>query len=143
MCLGAKLEGVFATENSSAQAAVKLKDFETMFLALVTKYAKMLPTKLGELSTAIKKPKLEPGNRELVAEVRAIAHKIKGTGGSLGFRQVGEAMAFIEAAAVAMPDRPEEEQPMAWAEIDQKLLEAQHVGELEAKEVAEFVTERR
>jgi len=136
--LGAKLEGQFATENSPAQAA-KLKDFETMFLALVTKYARLLPAKLGELSAAIEKAKQEPDDRELVAQVRAIAHKIKGTGGSLGFRQVGEAMAFIENAAVAMPDKPREEQPLAWAEIDRKLLEAHAVGEIEAREVADFV----
>ena len=121
---GAQIESQFASENSGTQAA-KLKDFETMFLALVTKYARMLPAKLGELSNAIEAAKADPANRDLVTEVRAQAHKIKGTGGSLGFRLVGEAMAFIEAAAVAMPDKTLEEQQISWAKVDLKLLDAQ------------------
>ncbi|HEY9712175.1 MAG TPA: response regulator, partial [Chroococcales cyanobacterium] len=129
--LGAQIESQFASENAQAQAA-KLKDFETMFLALVTKYARVLPTKLSELSQAIEKAKADPNNADLIAEVRAQSHKIKGTGGSLGFRQVGELMAFIEAAAVAMPTKPPEEQELSFAEIERKLLDAQEAGEREA-----------
>jgi diguanylate cyclase (GGDEF)-like protein len=136
---GAQIEGQF-TESAADSQAAKLKDFETMFLALVTKYARMLPTKLNDLSTAIQKAKADPSAKDLVGEVRAQAHKIKGTGGSLGFRLVGEAMAFIEAAAVAMPDKSHEEQQISWAEIDLKLLEAQAAGELEAKEVTQVVS---
>jgi len=55
---GAQIEGQFA-ESVGAQAG-KLKDFETMFLALVTKYARMLPTKLNDLSAAIQKAKRIP-----------------------------------------------------------------------------------
>lgn len=134
---GAQIEGQFA-ESASAQAG-KLKDFETMFLALVTKYAHLLPTKLNDLSAAIQKAKADPSNKDLVGEVRAQAHKIKGTGGSLGFRMVGEAMAFIEQAAVAMPSKSHEEQQISWAEIDRKLIEAQAAGEMEAREVASVV----
>ncbi|MBS2001041.1 MAG: response regulator [Candidatus Obscuribacterales bacterium] len=134
---GAQIEGQFA-ESASAQAG-KLKDFETMFLALVTKYAHLLPTKLNDLSAAIQKAKADPNNKDLVGEVRAQAHKIKGTGGSLGFRMVGEAMAFIEQAAVAMPSKSHEEQQISWAEIDRKLIEAQAAGEMEAREVASVV----
>lgn len=134
---GAQIEGQFA-ESAGAQAG-KLKDFETMFLALVTKYARMLPTKLSDLSAAIQKAKINSNDQDLVGEVRAQAHKIKGTGGSLGFRLVGEAMAFIEHAAVAMPTKSHEEQQISWAEIDRKLLEAQAAGEMEAREVAQVV----
>ncbi len=134
---GAQIEGQFA--ESVGNQSAKLKDFETMFLALVTKYARMLPGKLDDLSAAIQKAKAEPDDRDLVGEVRAQAHKIKGTGGSLGFRLVGEAMAFIEAAAVAMPDKSLEEQQISWAEVDRKLLDAQAAGEMEAKEVAQVV----
>ncbi|HEY9731218.1 MAG TPA: response regulator [Drouetiella sp.] len=134
---GAQIEGQL-TESAGAQAG-KLKDFETMFLALVTKYARMLPTKLSDLSAAIQKAKVDPNDKDLIGEVRAQAHKIKGTGGSLGFRMVGEAMAFIEHAAVAMPSKSHEEQQISWAEIDRKLLEAQAAGEMEAREVASVV----
>lgn len=134
---GAQIEGQFA-ESAGAQAG-KLKDFETMFLALVTKYAHLLPTKLNDLSAAIQKAKADPNNTDLVGEVRAQAHKIKGTGGSLGFRMVGEAMAFIEHAAVAMPGKSHEEQQISWAEIDRKLIEAKAAGEMEAREVASVV----
>lgn len=135
---GAQVEGQFADDSAAGQAG-KLKDFEAMFLALVTKYARVLPTKLSDLSAAIQKAKADSTNRDLCGEVRAQAHKIKGTGGSLGFRQVGEAMSFIEAAAVAMPDKSHEEQQISWAEIDRKLLEAQAAGEMEAREVAQVV----
>jgi diguanylate cyclase (GGDEF)-like protein len=134
---GAQIEGQL-TESTGAQAG-KLKDFEAMFLALVTKYARALPGKLNDLSTAIQKAKVDPNDKDLVGEVRAQAHKIKGTGGSLGFRMVGEAMAFIEHAAVAMPTKSHEEQQISWAEIDRKLLEAQAAGEMEAREVASVV----
>ena len=132
---GAQIESQLSTDSSGGQAA-KLKDFETMFLALVTKYARVLPTKLGDLSNAIEKAKANPQDDELRSEVRSQAHKIKGTGGSLGFRQVGEIMAFIENTVVALPDKTEEEQLLLWAEIDRKLLDAQSAGEAEAKEVA-------
>lgn len=136
---GAQIESQFQSENQEAQQA-KLKDFETMFLALVTKYARMLPAKLSDLSGAIIKAKAAPEDVELRAEVRAQAHKIKGTGGSLGFRLVGECMSFIENTVVAMQDKPLEEQLLMWAEIDRKLLEAHAVGEQEAKDVSQLVS---
>ncbi|HEY9679829.1 MAG TPA: response regulator [Drouetiella sp.] len=135
---GAQVEGQLQDETASAEAS-KLKDFETMFLALVTKYARVLPQKLNDLSAAIEKAKLDSDNLQLVQDVRSHAHKIKGTGGSLGFKQVGECMSFIEAAAVAMPGKSKEEQQISWAEIDRKLVEAQSAGEMEAKEVANAV----
>lgn len=135
---GAQIEGQFASDNALGQAS-KLKDFETMFLALVTKYARVLPSKISDLSQAIEKAKANPEDAVLLAEVRSQSHKIKGTGGSLGFRLVGEAMAFIEATVVAMPDKVPEEQQLAWAEIDRKLIDAQAAGEQEAKEIAQVV----
>jgi diguanylate cyclase (GGDEF)-like protein len=135
---GAQVESQFTTEGAEAQAK-KLKDFETMFLALVTKYARVLPSKLSDLSVAIEKSRANPEDVELLQEVRSQAHKIKGTGGSLGFRQVGEAMAFIENAAVTMPDKTTEEQPFVWAEVERKLLDAREAGEREANEVAHMV----
>ncbi len=132
---GAQIEGQLQADG---QTGAKLKEFETVFLALVTKYARVLPTKLGELSAAVEKAKADPHNVDLRAEVRSHAHKIKGTGGSLGFRQVGEIMAFIEDTAVNMGEKSPEEQLPLWAEVDKKLLEAQAAGEAEAKEVANF-----
>lgn len=132
---GQQVDNQFLEGGSAAQSQ-KLKDFETMFLALVTKYARMLPSKLSDLSAAIEKSKSAPASEELVHDVRAQAHKIKGTGGSLGFRRVSEAMAFIEETAVAMPAKRDEEKALFWSQIDQKLLEAQAAGEEEAKELA-------
>lgn len=136
---GAQVESQFASDGQSGQQA-KLKDFETMFLALVTKYARVLPSKLSDLSVAIEKAKANFEDASLLAEVRAQAHKIKGTGGSLGFRQVADCMAFIENAAVNMPNKPLEEQELLWAEMDRKLVDAKVVGEQEAQEVAQVVS---
>lgn len=135
---GAQVESQFQSDGQGQ--ATKLKDFETMFLALVTKYARVLPTKLSDLSAAIQKAKADPNSADLRAEVRAQAHKIKGTGGSLGFRQVGNYMAFIEDTVVTLDQKTMEEQLLLWAEIEKKLLEAQAAGEIEAKEVAQVVS---
>ncbi len=133
---GAQLEGKLNPEDAQAG---KLKDFETMFLALVSKYARMLPTKLEDLAVAITKSKEDPEDASLLAEVRSQAHKIKGTGGSLGFRQVSECMLFIEHAAATMHEKAASEQMSIWADVDRKLADAKIMGEKEAQDVASVV----
>jgi len=136
---GAQIESQFASSDGLSQAS-KLKDFETMFLALVTKYARVLPQKLSDLAKSIEAAKSDSANLDLLAEVRGQAHKIKGTGGSLGFRQVSELMAFIEDSTAQMPDLTGEEQELLWSQVERKLLDAKEAGELEAKEVAQVVS---
>jgi diguanylate cyclase (GGDEF)-like protein len=131
---GAQVDHQF-DENQSDAAKQKMKDFETMFLALVAKYARVLPTRIGELSQAIEKAKAQSEDQTLQDEVRSIAHKIKGTGGSLGFRRVSEAMDFIENAAEAMHSLSREEQLISWSEVDRKLVDAQLAGEQECDEI--------
>jgi len=133
---GAQLEGKLNPEDAQSG---KLKDFETMFLALVSKYARMLPAKLEDLAVAINKSKEDPEDSSLLAEVRSQAHKIKGTGGSLGFRQVSECMLFIEHAAATMHEKPAKEQLALWADVDRKLADAKILGEKEAQDVASVV----
>jgi len=132
---GAQLEGKISPDDAQAG---KLKDFETMFLALVSKYARM-PTKLEDLAVAISKSKEDPEDASLLAEVRSQAHKIKGTGGSLGFRQVSDCMLFIEHAAATMHEKPAKEQMAIWADVDRKLVDAKILGEKEAQDVASVV----
>lgn len=134
---GAQLEGKLSPEDPQSS---KLKDFETMFLALVSKYARMLPSKLEDLAVAINKSKEDPEDASLLAEVRSQAHKIKGTGGSLGFRQVSECMLFIEHAAATMHEKPASEQMSTWADVDRKLADAKILGEKEAQDVASVVS---
>jgi len=136
---GAQVETQLSSDGLDNQTK-KLKDFETMFLALVTKYSRVLPSKLSDLSTAIEKARANPHDRELLANVRAQAHKIKGTGGSLGFRQVGECMAFIEHAATTLHQKHEDEQILLWSEVERKLIDAKAAGEQEAKDVAQVVS---
>lgn len=131
---GAQVDHQF-DENQSDAAKQKMKDFETMFLALVAKYARVLPTRISELSQAIEKAKAQSEDQTLQDEVRSIAYKIKGTGGSLGFRRVSEAMDFIENAAEAMHSLSKEEQLISWSEVDRKLVDAQLAGEQECDEI--------
>lgn len=138
---GARIECVLDGGDSEAQQT-KLKNFETMFMALVSKYARVLPDKLSELAQAIEAAKADPHNLELLDEVKGIAHKTKGTGGSLGFRKVGEHMAFIEDSTIAMKEMAVEERNRIWHEIDRRLIDAQMDGEQEAKEVIEVVQEK-
>lgn len=136
---GAQVDREFEGEQTEA-ARQKMKDFETMFLALVTKYARVLPTRISELSQAIEKAKAEPSKAELAEEVRGLAHKIKGTGGSLGFRQVSDCMHLIEEIAATIHEKSREEQLIAWAQVDNKLVEAQHAGEQECQEINQAVS---
>ncbi|MCC6979401.1 MAG: response regulator [Candidatus Melainabacteria bacterium] len=136
---GAQLEGKLSPEDPQSG---KLKDFETMFLALVSKYARMLPSKLDDLAVAISKSKEDPDDASLVAEVRSQAHKIKGTGGSLGFRQVSDCMFFIENAAATMHEKPAKEQTALWADVERKLADAKILGEKEAADVASVVNSK-
>jgi diguanylate cyclase (GGDEF)-like protein len=135
---GAQVDREFEGEQTEA-AKQKMKDFETMFLALVTKYARVLPTRISELSQTIEKAKAHPTGVEQAQEVRSLAHKIKGTGGSLGFRQVSDCMDFIENAADKMNSLTREEQLLAWAKVDEKLMDAQLAGEAECEEINQAV----
>ena len=135
---GARIECVLDGEDSEAQQT-KLKNFETMFMALVSKYARVLPDKLSELAQAVEAAKASPESLELLDEVKGIAHKTKGTGGSLGFKKVGEHMAFIEDSAIAMKEMSVEERNHVWHQIDRSLIDAQMDGEQEAREVIEVV----
>ncbi|MDR3616821.1 MAG: response regulator [Candidatus Obscuribacterales bacterium] len=141
---GAQIESQFASDDSgdSAQQAAKLKDFETMFLALVTKYAHVLPKKLSDLGKAIQNAKANPDDEQFSSEVRSQAHKIKGTGGSLGFRRVGDIMAYIEDMAMVMPQKHADEKQLAWADLESKLIDAQIAGDEEAEEVALVVSSK-
>ncbi len=136
---GAQVDRQLDPDQSEA-ASQKMKDFETMFLALVTKYARVLPNRIAELSQAIEKAKANPRDAAMTAEVQSVAHKIKGTGGSLGFRQVSECMGLIEEAAIQMPNLSQEEQLISWAQLDRKLVEAQLAGELECQEINQAVS---
>ena len=138
---GAKIECGLSTDDGSDSQQRKLKDFETMFIALVTKYARVLPEKLAALSSAVESAKGDPENQEFLEEVRGQAHKMKGTGGSLGFRRVGEHMAFIENSAIEMVSMSSKERERLWLEIDRRLVEAQEDGKVEAEEVMEAVRE--
>lgn len=135
---GAQIDRTIDDDRSEA-AAQKMKDFETMFLALVTKYARVLPNRINELAEAIERAKNNSASADLAAEVRGLAHKIKGTGGSLGFRRVSELMAFIEDAAATVHEKPKEEQLIIWAEVDRKLLEVKEAGDSECQEINEAV----
>ncbi|MBZ0184633.1 MAG: diguanylate cyclase, partial [Candidatus Obscuribacterales bacterium] len=136
---GARVEGVFNQTDGSEAKQKKLKDFENMFLTLVTKYAKVLPDKLAEVAKAVEAAKASPDNAELRNEVRGLAHKIKGTGGSLGFARVGKHMAFVEDTAVSMADKDTDQRAHLWSELDRALVEAQFEGDLEAKEVMQAI----
>lgn len=136
---GARIECVLEGDVESEAQQQKLKNFETMFMALVSKYARVLPDKLTELSQAIEAAKGEPANLELLDEVKGLAHKMKGTGGSLGFRKVGEHMAFIEDSAIKMKELPEEERTHIWHQIDRSLVDARMDGEQEAREVIDVM----
>ncbi len=92
--------------NNDNLSAQKLKDFENSYLALVAKYAKDLPKKLEILADLVYKIKLNNQDIDSVTELRAEAHKIKGTGGSLGLSKISEVMAKMESSSVIVINNP-------------------------------------
>lgn len=104
--------------------AEKMRDFRNMFVAVQTKYLRALPAKLSELNTAIEQCKRLPGEVELVDQAKMLAHKMNGTAGSLGFKQICDRMKTIEAILHAVStgaSKSIDGLGKAWQDIDSQL----------------------
>ena len=64
------------------------------YAQLVTQYVSSLPDKLATLERAINAA--HAGDASALAEAREIAHRIRGTGGCYGLRDLSEAAAVLD-----------------------------------------------
>ena len=136
---GAQIECQFSEEGNGAGGQdarkQKLKDFETMFLALVSKYARVLPEKLEDIKKVLERSKSNLAENSHLDEIRGQSHKIKGTGGSLGFSKVAEHMAFIELRSQEITLLELNDRSDALKEIEERLELALAEGKTETEEV--------
>jgi HPt (histidine-containing phosphotransfer) domain-containing protein len=64
------------------------------YAQLVTQYVASLPDKLATLERAMNAGRA--GDSEALAEAREIAHRVRGTGGCYGLRDLSEAAAVLD-----------------------------------------------
>jgi diguanylate cyclase (GGDEF)-like protein len=118
--------------------AEKMRDFRNMFLVVQTKYVMGLTAKLADLRLAIDQARTTGGELEAVKRARMHAHKMNGTAGSLGYRQISEPMKVIETTYDAMMadelDEPGQKE-RAWAEIELQFDLAKQAGVVLLKEL--------
>ena len=68
-------------------------DLQKVLAALRADYAKLLPQKLIDLSTATQNALNDPNTKNYA---RSLAHKLRGTAGSYGFHKLSEAAGVLE-----------------------------------------------
>lgn len=92
---------------TSGATAEKLKEFQSLFLAVKLKYARGLPAKVEELGRDIKNALSAKNKASYVEAVRQTAHKLVGTAGSYGFEYFASTMRNIEQTALQLSKNPE------------------------------------
>jgi HPt (histidine-containing phosphotransfer) domain-containing protein len=86
---------------------------------LQAEYGKVLPTLVATLAGALERAKGARSDGEALEEVRLQAHRLRGTAGSYGFREVGEAAIRIEETVRAMQAGGEGAMPGdPWQELE-------------------------
>jgi diguanylate cyclase (GGDEF)-like protein len=89
-------------------------------------YATGLAKSWDELSQAVNSSKDDPKNPLPINEARAMAHRLAGTAGSLGFRRTGEIAAKIE-HLLSMIDPNDNLQDLVWSDILHNITEGAKV----------------
>ena len=90
---------------------------------LQAEYAKVLPKLVGTLAEALRRAKSHPEDPVPLEEVRAQAHKLRGSAGSYGFFDVGDAAVRMEEAAIRMQKAPPSEQASSWPDLESAMAD--------------------
>lgn len=85
------------TDPSRAEAPAS-PGFAEEMAALRDEYAQTLPARLEELSQAVRLAREAAGDPECSRRVQALAHALRGTAGTFGFRDLSAAAGRIEEA---------------------------------------------
>jgi HPt (histidine-containing phosphotransfer) domain-containing protein len=92
--------------------------------ALRDEYAQTLPAKLEELSQAVRLAREAAGDPERSRRVQALAHALRGTAGTFGFRDLSVAAGRIEEAAGRPVQGPAAASASSLVEIEDALAAA-------------------
>jgi diguanylate cyclase (GGDEF)-like protein len=131
--------GESGQKTTTGPEAEKMQDFRNMFLMVQTKYVRSLPAKLEELKASIERARDSHADKELLGETRMLAHKLHGTAGSLGYRQISEPMRIIETVLDGFIDgslKSNGEQEAAWRDVEEKFDNAVSASETLAVELS-------
>jgi diguanylate cyclase (GGDEF)-like protein len=102
-------------------------EFREAMALMRANFALELPAKVRRLSQAVIRARRSPASAFLVEEARGHAHRLRGTAGTYGFREVGERAGEAEDAIISAGQAPQEED--RWTTVDaavERLGEACH-----------------
>lgn len=102
-----------------ASAAAVLQSVEAEMAGLRAEYRRTLPDRLVELARAYESARREPEAANLMRDVKTRAHALRGTAGTYGLPDVGEAAGRIEDAVER--GRLNGWDDGVWAEVDEAL----------------------
>jgi chemotaxis protein histidine kinase CheA len=116
---------VSADDDPPASASTRARDeeIEAAFLELRREFALTLPAKLRELEESVRGSRARPSDKAAWELARQTAHRLRGTAGTYGFEEEGEAAGVIEdaLATLAQPQTDPDAQDRAWADIARAL----------------------
>jgi len=113
------LEPVHDLTTPASAAAAALHSAETEMAGLRAEYRRTLPDRLIELARAYQTARREPEAADLMRDVKTRAHALRGTAGTYGLPDVGEAAGRIEDAVER--GRLHGWDDAVWAEVDEAL----------------------
>lgn len=111
-------------EASNKREASIPPGFAEEMAALRADYAKTLPERLEELSRAVQLAREDPADDDRTRQVKALAHTLRGTAGTFGFRGLSAAAGRIEDAARRRLGQPGAASADGLADIEEGLLAA-------------------
>lgn len=127
MLFGAQIEGELGGGTQAEEA--EREEAET-FIALKSRFATILPSRLSTISDAVLKAKTVSDNKEAIEEARRLSHNLKGTASSCGFDHLGGTAAQLERTFNQIIDGSLPLEPTTWANIerlvDSLAKEAEH-----------------
>lgn len=88
--------------------------------ALQAEFTAKLPEKLRELETAVALAQTDPSG---IASARGLAHRLRGSSGSYGHAELGEAVGRVEDLLAEAQAAPGSVRPALWPEVDEALRE--------------------
>ncbi len=111
-----EIEGQLASRGARARPTPSV---EEAFRNLKSEYARNLPQKLRDLAGLCRQVRADPSSSSAAAEAQMRAHRLRGTAGSYGYREVGEAAGLVEDALARACQAGGGERD--WLEVEQAL----------------------
>jgi chemotaxis protein histidine kinase CheA len=90
---------------------------------LQAEYARYLPGIVAKLAASLRRAKEHPEDAAALEQARMQAHKLRGSAGSYGFADVGDAAVRIEDAATSMQNAGPVSRYESWPELERAMAE--------------------